>query len=209
MTSKRDQMRGRIAQTAARLMAEHGIADFGFAKRKAARQLGAPDSASLPSNVEVEEALRTYQSLFQADTHASRLRELRESALRHMARFERFSPRLTGSVLSGTAGEHADINIELFADNEKEVELFLLANGMTYQAGGKPAATPQGRVTVPVFVLEDDVARVELAVLAPEALRNAPRQDGRAQIRRASIAQVKSLLEMMPEPGTPGLQGEP
>jgi hypothetical protein len=209
MTSKRDQMRGRIAQAAARLMAEHGIEDYGFAKRKAARQLGAPDSASLPSNVEVEDALRTYQGLFQADTHASRLRELRESAVRHMARFERFSPRLTGSVLSGTAGEHSDINLELFAENEKEVELFLLANGIAYQASGKLAAAPQGRVTIPVFILEDDIARVELAVLAPEALRNAPRQDARTQVRRASIVQVKSLLEIIPESGTPGLQGEP
>ncbi|VAW83329.1 hypothetical protein MNBD_GAMMA14-2230, partial [hydrothermal vent metagenome] len=36
------QMRVRIAQEAARLMAEQGITDFYVAKRKAARHLGAP-----------------------------------------------------------------------------------------------------------------------------------------------------------------------
>ena len=37
-------MRMRIAQIAARIMAEDGIDDFGLAKRKAARQIGAPDT---------------------------------------------------------------------------------------------------------------------------------------------------------------------
>lgn len=187
-------MRSRIAQTAARLMAEHGIDDFGFAKRKAARQIGAPDSGSLPSNTEVEDALRAWQGLFRSESHAMHLRRLRESALRHMERLERFSPRLTGSVLTGTAGDHSDINLDLFAENEKEVEHFLLAHGIPYRAGSKSVSLSQGRAIIPTFVLEDDTATVELAVFAPEALRNAPRQDARATVRRASIPQVKSLL---------------
>jgi hypothetical protein len=37
---------------------------------------------------------------------------------------------LTGSVLEGTAGEHSNIDILLFADSAKEVEIFLLNRGI-------------------------------------------------------------------------------
>jgi len=49
-TGKGAQARARVADAAARLIMEHGISDYGHAKRKAARQLGLPQGASLPSN---------------------------------------------------------------------------------------------------------------------------------------------------------------
>ena len=49
--------RSGIAQVAARLIAEHGIADWSLAKRKAARQLGLPERAALPGDDEIEAAL--------------------------------------------------------------------------------------------------------------------------------------------------------
>jgi hypothetical protein len=52
------QMRERIAHLAARLIAVDGIDDYALAKRKAARQAGAPDTRNLPNNDEVEHALR-------------------------------------------------------------------------------------------------------------------------------------------------------
>ena len=61
---KQSQMRARIAAAAARLMAEDGIDDFALAKRKAARQLGASDTQSLPANDEVETELKAYQALY-------------------------------------------------------------------------------------------------------------------------------------------------
>ena len=74
-------MRRDIASLAARLMAEDGIDNFGLAKRKAARQLGAPDSEALPTNQEVEDALRAYQALYQEDELRERLSVLRHEAL--------------------------------------------------------------------------------------------------------------------------------
>ena len=50
--SSRSHLREPITQLAARLMAEDGIDDFAFAKRKAARQLGAADTPHLPHNRE-------------------------------------------------------------------------------------------------------------------------------------------------------------
>ena len=66
--SKQQYMRARIAAVAARIMAEDGIEDFAMAKRKAARQLGASDTQSLPNNDEIETELRLYQSLYQGDS---------------------------------------------------------------------------------------------------------------------------------------------
>jgi len=53
--AQRQQMRLRIAHLAARMIAEDGISDYGLAKRKAARQAGAPDSRNLPTNLEIGE----------------------------------------------------------------------------------------------------------------------------------------------------------
>ncbi len=128
-----NQMRARIAAAAARLMAEDGIDDFATAKRKAARQLGADDTQSLPANDEVEAELRAYQSLYQADEHADRIRELREIALEAMESLAAFNPYLAGPVLKGTAGRYADIDLQLFSDDQKAIEMFLINEGVPYE----------------------------------------------------------------------------
>ena len=70
-----ENLRRALAQEAARVMAEHGIRDFLFAKRKAAERFGVTDNAVLPKNTEIEDALAEYQRLFGGDF-------ARESALR-------------------------------------------------------------------------------------------------------------------------------
>ena len=114
-------------------MAEDGIDDFGLAKRKAAKNLGAPDSEALPTNQEVEEALRTYQAIFQEDELRERLAVLRRNALEIMLLLEAFHPYLTGPALDGTAGRYAEAEIELFADSAKDVEIFLLDRGIKFE----------------------------------------------------------------------------
>src|SRR3990172_1777296 len=89
--SKQQQMRARIATVAARIMAEDGIEDFATAKRKAARQLGAGDTQSLPNNDEVEAELRMYQSLYQGDEQRERVRYLRSQALAAMEQLAQFN----------------------------------------------------------------------------------------------------------------------
>lgn len=126
-------LRQSIAGAAARLMAEDGISDYGQAKRKAARTFGAIDNDALPSNQEVATELRAYQALFQEEEHADRIRRLRRVALAAMALLEDFRPYLTGAVLDGTAGRYADVELELFADSTKDVEIFLLSHHIPYE----------------------------------------------------------------------------
>src|SRR5215510_15432187 len=127
-----ESMRARIAAAAARIMAEDGIDDFALAKRKAARSLGAADTEALPANDEIEAELRAYRALYQAEEHPLRIAELRGVALEAMRALEGFHPYLTGPVLSGLAGPYAEIELQLFPESSKEVELFLLERNIPF-----------------------------------------------------------------------------
>jgi hypothetical protein len=129
------QRRLEIAALAARMMAEDGISDYGFAKRKAARQLGISESAgtSLPTNAEIEAELRVWQTLYQGDELLARLAAMRRAASNLMLRLEAFRPYLTGSVLEGTAGRYAEIEIDLFPESAKDTEIFLLDSRIAFE----------------------------------------------------------------------------
>ena len=129
----RNDRRSQIAHLAARLMAEDGIEDYALAKRKAARQAGTPDTRELPTNEEIDAALRTYQQIYHRDEHRDRLRTLRAIALRAMQELAQFNPYLTGSVLSGNAGKYADINLHLYTDSAKAVEFYLIERKIPYR----------------------------------------------------------------------------
>lgn len=192
----RNETRSRIAHLAARLMAEDGIEDYALAKRKAARQAGAPDSRQLPTNEEVDAALRIYQQLYQEETHRARLRELRGRAVRAMHEFAQFNPYLTGSVLNGNAGKFAAINLQLFTDNVKAVELYLIDNRIPYKTAQSRLYSGEDLRMAPVFTVNDDGIDIHLTVLSTHDLR-APlktRLEGRA-IDRAKLQAVETLLE--------------
>ena len=197
-TAGRDQqMRVRIAQEAARLMAEEGINDYYVAKRKAAQHLGAPDTRNMPRNVEVETALQEYQRLFRGEEQVNRLRELRENAVHAMRFLAQFSPRLVGSVLSGTAGRHADINLHLFADTSEEVSLFLMNSNIPFKASHKRLRLGREEWReFPSFGFAAGGHPVDLVVFPREGSREAPRSpvDGRP-MHRARLQEVEALLE--------------
>jgi hypothetical protein len=191
----RNDRRSRIAYLAARLMAEDGIEDYALAKRKAARQAGMPDRPELPTNEEVEEALRTYQQIYHREEHRNRLRVLRETAVRAMRELARFNPHLTGSVLNGNAGKYADINLQLFTDNEKAVELYLIDRRIPYQAAQSRLCSGEEMRTVPVYTLSDHGTGIELTVLSMLDLRGPLRTSPEGKnIERAKLEAVEHLL---------------
>lgn len=189
MTSKDRSPRGireQIAHCAARLMAQDHIDDFAMAKRKAIRQLGLPEGKHLPTNSEIETALRQYRELYQPG-HNQVVTHLRRTALQVMDQFAEFKPYLTGSVLSGLAGEHSDINLVIYTDNAKAVEVFCLNRGLAYRLEGGSEAT------YPTLAFYAEGSLVRLSVR--------PRNDERTWARgttesheRARAAQVEALL---------------
>ena len=192
---RNNQMRSHLAYLAARLMAEDGIQDYGAAKRKAARQAGVPDTRELPDNQEIEAALKTHQSLYQAEEQPIILRDLREIAVRAMEYFSRFNPYLVGSVLTGTAGEHSDINLHLFADSAKEFEIFLLNEKSEFELETRNFTLNERTEAIPVYRLELDGAVIAAAVFErdDERIMQKYKADGRT-VERAKLAEVKVLL---------------
>jgi hypothetical protein len=188
-------MRARIAAAAARIMAEDGIDDFALAKRKAARRLGAPDTEALPANDEIEAELRAYRALYQAEEHPDRIAQLRSLALEAMRLLERFNPYLTGPVLAGTAGPYADIELQLFPESAKEVELFLLDRNIPYATSESRRFAGDRARAVAGLMLEWQGTPLRLSVFDPrdERLALKTSQAGRV-IERAGVAEVEALL---------------
>jgi hypothetical protein len=179
-SSQRDaQNRVRIAQVAARLIAEHGITDWSLAKRKAARQLMLPEREALPGDDEVQAALAEHHALFARDTHEDQLREQRDRALLWMRRLAQFAPHLTGGVAEGWATEYSDIRIELVAEDAKAVELVLLNAGETYRAMGSD------RDGASELYLDRGV---RLSIRTPEQSRQRSRRDGGVRLSTAAVA---------------------
>lgn len=187
-------MRRNIASLAARLMAQDGISDYGVAKRKAARQLGAPDTEALPNNAEVEAELRAYQSLYQAEEQRERLRYLRAAAVDTMRLLKSFSPYLTGAVLNGTAGRYAVVEIQVFAESAKNVEMFLLNEGIEYEHMAPRRGN--GETAEAVLRLECNDVPVDVAIFGELAERSQRRNPHSGRVEeRASLAAVEALIK--------------
>jgi len=56
-----------IASMAAEIIIEEGVSDYLYAKKKAAKHLNYTSYQTLPSNNEIDEAIREYQATFPAD----------------------------------------------------------------------------------------------------------------------------------------------
>jgi hypothetical protein len=195
-SSKRNHHRENLAYLAARIMAEDGTLDFETAKRKAARQAGAPGTQQLPDNREIEAALRSWQALYRRDTQEALLRHLRTVAVKAMTLLEPFNPWLTGSVLSGTAGPHSDVNLQLFSDQGKELELYLLNRQVAYQAGTKKIRMGDRLLEVPVYSFSVSDTPVNATLFPADVQRIAQKTaDGRV-VEKARLAQVKELLTL-------------
>jgi hypothetical protein len=134
------QLRTRIAVLAARMVAQDG-ADYATAKTKAARQVLGVDRIrpnQMPDDAQVEEEVLKYQELFQGPEQRARLLQLRRAALGVMDALADFRPYLTGAVLSGSAGAHDDIELQLFAESPKDVQIFLLSRDVAIDISESP-----------------------------------------------------------------------
>jgi hypothetical protein len=197
-------LRQEIAQSAARLMFEEGISDYARAKRKAIKAMGITQDAPLPTNGEIDAALREYHALYADETDAAHLLELRQAALHTMRLLQKFQPFLTGAVMEGTAGPHTDTEIHVFAESAKELEIYLLNQNIPYRLdeqhyrmSDRPSKQKHEllRKRVPVVLVETRYGTQRISIFETDDLRTAPRKHGeKAGIHRMTLAQVETLL---------------
>jgi hypothetical protein len=200
-----DALKEEIAATAARMVVEEGL-EYGAAKRRAAKQLGAASRGALPDNDLVEAQVREYIALFCEDTQPQELRVLRRLALGWMERLTAFRPYLAGAVWHGTATRNSDIYLQLFCDDPKSAEIGLIDMGVRFDA-----TTVNGFQGAPVEALSVHLRVPELGanvglhlmVYDFDDLRGALKPDTQGRRPRGDVAAVRSLLhdvEHEPDP---------
>ncbi len=192
-----DSLRRALAEEAARIMSDNGIANFLQAKRKAADRLGVHDVAVLPKNIEIEAALRERQRLFGRESHDHSLKQQRQVALQAMQLLEDFQPRLVGSVLTGTATGHSDINLHLFADRSESVAIRLLDIGVPHEFYERRVRMDAGRIlNYPALRFEANGHTVDATVFPIDGIRQSPYSpvNGRP-MHRADAREVTELVD--------------
>ncbi|MEW6611675.1 MAG: nucleotidyltransferase [Pseudomonadota bacterium] len=191
------RLRQLVATEAARIMVEEGIQDFRLAKDKALRHLAISGDSQqvLPSNAEINAEVEIRLRLFQGDRQPVLLRQLREAALQAMDLLADFDPRLVGSVLEGTATEHSDVNLHLFADTPESVAFFLMDRGIDYEIGSQHLRFGNNYRELPSLRFELGPAAIHCVIFAPDEGREAPvsRITGKP-MRRARRKQVEALM---------------
>lgn len=190
------ELRERLAQEAARLVNEHGIQDYGLAKRKAAQRLGVRAAGALPSNSEIEARVTEWQRIFEPETHQNQLDDLRRLAVDVMALLSPFEPRLAGSVLSGAITVNSPIELHLFTDAPEEVVLKLEEQGIPYRdCQRRYRYDSRGISIVPGYRFTFRSERVDALVFPEKGLRQAPMSPvDRRPMPRARRERVLALL---------------
>jgi hypothetical protein len=190
------RIRQEVAAEAARIMATEGQRSFLLAKQKAARRLGLSTRMSLPSNAEVDQALREWHEFYGGEEHAGVLEQLRRGALSAMQFLAPFRPRLVGPVLEGTADEFSRISLHVFADDPDAVVHFLLDRSIPFEQESRRIRWHDGSFRdLEVVIIEAAGQIVELILMiGREALQAPPSPvDGRAQ-KRMGAAELEKLL---------------
>ena len=166
------------------------MGDWAAAKRKACRELGLPDDDGLPTNDEVEQALRDYNTLFRSTTHDATLRARRAAALEWMTRLSEWHPVLVGGVAEGWATSHSDVTLELEAEDAKSVELWLINAGVAYKSA---AANADDAVAL---FLDQPEAAIRLVIVTPHRRRHRSRRDDDI---RMTVEELRAALNAKAE----------
>jgi len=192
-----ERVRMEVAAEAARIIATEGQRSYLAAKQKAAQRLGASTRGALPSNTQIERALKEWQLLYGGEEHTTRLRVLREAALEAMDFLADFGPKLVGPVLEGTADEFSRVCLHLYSEDPDSVVRFLMEHGIAFDQERRRIRWHDGGWReIDVLVVEAGEETVEMALMiGREALQAPPSPiDGRP-LRRASRNELHALLQ--------------
>ena len=185
-----------IAAHAARLVVEEGL-DYGAAKRRAQKSLGAPPRTALPDNDLMEAEVRAYIQLFHGDTQPAELAALRRLALVWMQRLAEFRPHIAGAVWHGTATRLSDIYLQLFCDDPKSAEIALIDHGVRYDAS---SITGFHGDTVEALSISSfcqplgEAVGVHYLIYDADDLRGALKPDAKGRAQRGSLDSLRRLL---------------
>ena len=192
-----------LAQEAARIIVSEGVHDYQKAKCKARERLRALQGVALPSNVEIESAIRAFTRTFLPD-HERVLLSLRCTALTVMNWLTPYRPYLTGPVLEGTAGAETLISLHVSSDCTEDVLALLQRRGMAVRLADRHFKQHRSHTCLPVLVFTYREHEIDITVFSlrqqhqpPKSKthhRSAQRMNGKALANLLGTAHNKALL---------------
>lgn len=186
-----------IATRAAALIVQDGM-PYGAAKRQAAQDLGFSTRVNLPDQATVLAAVREHIAIFCPQEQARALHVLRKLALLWMERLAAFRPLLVGAVWNGTATEHSDIYLELYANDPKEAQILLLNQKVRFDEASTTNA--KGR-EVPVLIVPTDCPELKLKVMVQltlldwDDMRHLPKADATGETLRGNEQALRAKMQ--------------
>ena len=113
-----------------------------------------------------------------------------------MRQLEEFNPYLTGPVLKGIAGPYSEIELQLFPDSGKAVEIFLLNRNIPFNSSEARRYSGDRARSVTILELDWDGAPVKLSLYdaRDERITLKTTQVGRV-MDRAGIPEVSALVD--------------
>ncbi len=176
-------------------MADEGVRDFRIAKEKACSRLGVSTHRSIPTNLEIENALEEQLSIFKSNRDAEREQYL-ETALSIMDLVSEYSPKLTGAAVTGVITSVRPVEIHVFPSTVEEVCVLLNDTEVPYDQIEKRKRFAGKRFeNIPGFEWTAAEVDVELFCFLPEMPYPPLSPITGKPIRSVSQKRVKKLLE--------------
>jgi len=195
-------LRYELAQEAARLMVEEGVTQYFDAKRMAAKRLLGKGVGKrfnyrphdLPSNGEIQDAVKRHVEFYEAERHFDRLFAMRVVAVETMEKLSDFRPRLIGSVSTGHVRDGSDIDIHVFTDDIENLYVHLERLNWRFDHE-EVAIYKEGKVQYFTHVYLLNTFPIELSVYGEYDIRKMQRSstDGKP-IKRLKLKLIYQLL---------------
>lgn len=188
--------REKIAVAAATFLAEGFVQDYHCAKLKALKKLGLTKTVELPTNTEVEVALKAHQAINNLSDHERLIQDMREQSIYALQILDDYSARLVGSVFEGTATKYSPIQVQVYSDSPKEVVIKLLDLNIPFDTQDRDIRLNKNETSrVPVYSFGAGDYEFEISVLPLKAFKQSPLSPiNGLPMARASLKKVKKIL---------------
>ena len=196
-SEKTTELRQLIATETARIYINEHFTDLRAAKLKAADRLACHNKHDLPSNEEVEHAIKAYQRLFSSNEEIQKIKQIQQTAVTAMEFFESFRPRIVGALANGSTKPDSTIYLHLFTDHAEEVDWLLMEKRLPHDAFNKVYYVNQQKKSsvIPAYRFIADEIPVELAVFPEITLRQQVRCSPKGRpITRCNLAKFKQSI---------------
>jgi len=170
------------------------VRDFHRAKLKASERLGNSQHGSLPSNLEIEQAMNAFQKTFVLG-HEKIVTAQRRTALVIMQWLEAYTPFLVGSVLEGTVGVNTPISVHVSCDTVENVIEKIQGKGLDLKFIERRLKINNDFVFLPTLSFEYQNNEIEVLVFSLRQQHQQPKS--KSQNRSMRKINLKGLEELL------------